>query len=626
MFNIYVANQKIDTLDTKGVVLNANIYDINNPSNIGLTFSNKIHLPKTANNVDIFGIYDEDIFYQTFEADVYDKTVHVIRGYIKVIEIGEYISIQITGIFKQLSENLKKPMYELDISSDDFIYNMTNYNLLKAATTGSWSWELADNRFLPSIMPLKATDYDDPNLAAFKPHYNVLELVTQIFKEEGLTVDISEVNSKLTNLRMLSNPKDFWIAFYQCTITSGTITASNPIPLSTTVYDFWWNASTMVNDFASLSTTNIFFTFPVSHLNYNVNNLKYILEIDINEAATLQVIRNYYSPFETKVVEEHFINKIGTVFTQEFDSDKTNQQTGVWFRFNINVTINRIRVIALASEKAMYLGNTIYSFKDGTSILNWQRYTLIPVWFYSLLEGLYVKTQYNLPDWTQLKFLKEVFKLMNISMQFEGTEVKLTHNVLNDFIDITNKIIKITPQKNNDIYAIKNYFKYLNDIGNYNLRLNSKTLEKTFIKSDTEGSDDYYITELTTNFYLGKVRLYNLTFPNNTNEDDRIEVENRFFLSNINDVSGIINASKKLLFDGLSFVDLYDDFYSSIYDYLQNSRIIVYEVKIDYNQFLAIIDKKKIYNSVLGRELTVIKISKFNPQTTTQLTAITREV
>jgi hypothetical protein len=243
-----------------------------------------------------------------------------------------------------------------------------------------------------------------------------------------------------------------------------------------------------------------------------------------------------------------------------------------------------------------------------------------------LLEGLYVKTRYNLPSWTQFELLQEVIQMFNLSLQFEGSIVKITHNVVDEFVNISDIIASRSPKTDNDIYAIRNHFKYNNsDSGNFILGYESETLEKNFVELKSDSSKDVVNSELASAFNLGNVKIYNLTNPVNTDVEDRISVEPRFLLAAANPFPAQINASKLLLFAGLSFADLYSEFYSTLYDFLQNSKSITYQAKLTYNKFLEILSKKGIYDEVLGRELTVLQINKFNPNRLTEIKAITRE-
>lgn len=634
MYKIYIDNKEIDTFNSDNIVVNAILFDISAPEKRGLKFSNKINLPKTANNIKVFEFYDNDLFYKEYVSDIYEDTIHVISGNVRVTGISEYITIQIVEVFKQISEDLKKPLYELDLGGSDFVFSLANYNTLKAATTGIWSWELFDCRTgmlkNPLFGPLDGPP--DPDLGLFRPSYIVLNLLEQIFTELGFTVDTSELDSIMSDLRMPSNHNNFWIAFYQCTFTSTSLTAGNPIPILLVGYDFYWEISARTNgDFDRMVTGTGFRMFPAAT---SVDNTKYAIEIDIEETAVLEV-RRTPTPFTgaADIIERHVINKTGVVVTQEFDHNVIGVDYQISFTFDINVTINKIVVVAMANEKEIYISDITHTWVDNTQVVYWSRQDQAPPNDYiSIIDGLYVKTRYNLPDWTQLEFLQELWKMFNLSITTEGNVVIIKHNSISDALDITGYISKRKQTKNNDVYAQRNYFKYNNEIvldvdkiANFTKEYDSKIVEKDFIQLESEASNDVvsyvgggYIT-------MGDMPVYDIQ-SSNTSTDDRISFGPRFFISNINPYPLLVNASKVLLFDGLSFVDLYADYYADYYDYLQNSKLITYNVKIGYPTFIQIINSGKIYDSVLGRELTVLTISKYNPDRLTTITAITREI
>ena len=632
MYNIYIDDKKIDTFNTDNIVINAILFDISKPENRGLKFSNIINLPKTERNVKVFGSFDNDIFNKEYRADIYEDSIHVIQGNVKVIEIGEYIKIQIVEIFKQISENLKKPLYELDLGGSDFIFSLANYNTLKAATTGIWSWELLDCRWGVArnvlIAPLLLAGELDPNLGYLRPSYIVLNLLEQIFTEQGLTLDTSNLDTILTDLRMPSNNDNFWIAFYQCTFTSTSLTAGNPIPILLIGFDFYWELPNRTNgDFDRMVTSTGFRMFPAAT---NVDNTKYAIEIDIEETAVLEV-RRTPTPFTgtADIIERHVINKTGVVVTQEFDHGEISVDYQISFTFDVDVTINKIVVVAMANEKEIYISDTTHTWIDNHQVTGWYRQDQSPPNHrISIVDGLYVKTRYNLPDWTQLEFLQELWKMFNLKISIEGDLVTLEHNELSDTVKINDYVTKRENLENNDVYAQRNYFNFSNEdenIGNFIKEFDSKIIEKDMLILESEASNDTVAVVGVGTITMAHMGVYNV-FSANTDEADRLSVGVRFLVSNTNSSPGLINASKVLLFDGLSFVDLYDTYYADYYDHLQDSKMIQYEAKINYATFINIINRGKLYDSILGRELTVLNISKYNANKLTTIIAITREI
>lgn len=625
MYKIYVNDIQIDTYNINNIVINALLFDISNPANRGVKSSNKIIIPKTANNIRIFEFYDEDIFSKTYKADIYDDTIHLIRGNVKITDIEDNITIQITESFKQISEDLKKPLYELDLTSADFTYGFAAYNTLHAATTGFFSWEVFDNRLgfsagvinFPAFLP-------DPHIGVFRPSYLVLNVVEKIFTELGYTVDSSELDSIVSDLRLISNADSFWIAFYQVTHVSTSLTAgvSLPLPLASggaATVDFIWD-NTANQDFDDIINPEI----KINSTGHFVDNTKFVIEIDIDEDAELLVIEKTGVAGTQITINRYAISKTGTVIVEGIEHSATKYFE---FQFNINVTINQIRVICLAEEAEIYASGPAHTWVDGTDLVNWTRFTGAAA-TNSLLDDFYVKAQYNLPDWTQLEFLQEFWNIFNIEFVIEGKSVILRHNTTNDFIEITDYITDTKKIGDNTLYAKFNKFGYNNDLFNFLKKYDAKTLEKDILKLKSDSSEQSIFFDLIPVF-PASVPVYTVTSPRNTNTADRLTVNERFLISEANATItiSIPNASEILLFDvGLSWIDLYDSYYTDRYNFLQDSKIITYRLKINYNIYSRILNLKKIYDKNLGRELTVLRINKYNPSRLTEIIAATKEI
>lgn len=623
MYSVYIDNKIIDTFNTDNIVLNAILFDISAPANRGLQFSNRINLPKTEKNIAVFKFFDNDVSHKEYTADIYEDTTHIICGTVKVIELVKYIQIQIVEVFKQVSENLKIPMYNLDLSDEDFIYNMTNYNIVKNNTTDCVSWELVDNRYNQAIDNIKGIVLD-PNISIFRPHFNVLNLIKKIFDDQGYTVDTSDLDTRIDDLRMLSNAQDFWIAFYQSTQTSTTLTAGVPLPMplsGASVQINWDEFSPFSKDFDPVFSTGFYILSAPDH---HVNNTKYVMEIDIDEEAEVSMIKRDFASSAYSVIEKFRVVEKGIFITKELEHEEFDGMV-IEFIFDVDITINQIRFIALAKESEIYITGAAWTWNDGSSLSGWKR---IPSSgpLIAMLDAFYFKAQYNLPDWTQFEFLKEVWTMLNVSIKIEGTEIIFKDNSLTDFVNITDYVVDRVSLKGNFEYARRNIFRYADDGSEHIKEYDAKINEKIFIEMKSDASEDAENEELTNPYSLGLARIYDKTSPINTEIDDRKQVNERFFLSTANDYPLEINADKKLIFEGLSFDDLYEDYYADYYDYLQDSKVMTYNIKIGYPTFINIINSGKIYDSILGRELTVLNISKYNSNKLTTIIAVTREI
>ncbi len=622
MFSIYIDGNKLDLLDSNNILINFTLQDLSNPSNRGVKFSNKIKLKNTANNVHLLGSLNSSIFKNEYEVDIYESSIHIIKGIAKVISTGSYVTLQIIDILKSTLEDLKKNMNELDLSDSDFVYNMTNYNLIKNDTANLMSWELTDNRVSTAIDNLKDTTLN-PNIAFFRPHYNALKLVVEIFNQAGFTVDVSQLDTMVSNLRLLSNAKNFWIAFYQVTHLNTTLTAGTKIPLpvsGTNVQYHWSGAYPTSKDFDSIQGNIIVLLTGSSHhltTNHYVDKTKFAIEVDIEEINVIMYAHG--------IDKEWVIDKKRIIITDEIEHSSS---INLSFTFNKSITINKLRVVALAKESEIYVSNIsspTHVWNDGTSIFEWYRtHTTNPK--VALLDGFYFKAQYNLPDWTQYDYLKEILTMFNISIELKGVDIKLVHNNIDTIVDITEYIRERAEYTNNTNYSKRNYFKYKNG-GKYVLEYTANNAEQIYVELKSDAGGNRTNDELTNPYNLAGANIYNVTTPANTEIKDREVINERFFLSETNDYPTEINADKKLMFgDSQLMTNLYGAYYSDVYDFLQNSKVVKYKVKLNYMMYKKVIDNKFIYDRVIGRNLTVLSVNKYNSNGLTEITAITREV
>ena len=619
MYKIYINNIQVDTYNLDNIILNTLLLDLSVPPNRSARFSNKIILPKTANNIRAFEFHDEDLFFKTYRADIYDDTIHVASGNVNVIEIKENITIQIVGEFKQLMDSLKKPMYELDIDSADFTYNLTNYTALLFATSGYMSWEIWDTRKNVNAGSILTAWYR----TLTRPCYLVLNLIEKIFEDAGYEVDISELDSIASDLRLISNAAAFWITFYQCTNVSSSLTAGVSLPLpiasagSVTV-DYIWD-TTANQDFDEPFGTFIN-VFDTGHF---IDNTKYIIEVDIDKTANIEI---YFRPIPGTAYNLQYTQEIKQTGTVFFDLEHLD--TGqLHIRFDIDVTINQIRVIGMASEKEIYISGTSHTWQDGSNLSGWSRTGAAPPTS-ALLDGFYVKAKYNLPDWTQYEFLKEFWSMLNINIEIFGSTVKLTHNTSINFINITDYISERGSLKNNKDYAEKNYFRYNSlELGSYTKEYTSNTLEKTLINLESDSTIDVDNLDSAVGVTaVAKTEIYSASTPGNTDPEDRLSINERFLVPLAQTITGHGTITQLLVFGDLAWSELYNDYYADYFDYLQNSRIIKYDLKLNYNVYQKILNARKIYDNALGRELTVLRINKYNPNKLTEIIAVTREI
>jgi len=181
--------------------------------------------------------------------------------------------------------------------------------------------------------------------------------------------------------------------------------------------------------------------------------------------------------------------------------------------------------------------------------------------------------------------------------------------------------------------AQNNFFKYTNDIdtdliydnfAEYNKSYDIDSIESSnLIEIPYSSSNDIYnIEKAGNNFNVIKIPLYNGI----TNiAEDRLQQSLRFFLISSNSTSidssyiGFFQASST---NNLNFNSLYSRFYANYYDYLQGSRLMTLTLKLTFAKWLEIRASGLIYYK--GNLLTVLQITKFNPNRLSEIKAIAR--
>ena len=227
MFSIYANSQKLDIYDLS-IITNILLYDITSPNKRGVTSSNSFTIPKTANNIFILDLFQDNVFDVNYEADLYDDTSHIMKGNLRIIDIGEKIKIIIVDLLKQFFEDIKKPLHELDLRTYDFTYGYAAYSSFEADVTGAFSFPSYDGRAIGNSVALYPIDITE-RLAHFRPSFNAKKILTEIIEQNGLTADFTNID--IDNLFLSSNAKDFLFTSYQQLTLPQTITFGTKLPI-----------------------------------------------------------------------------------------------------------------------------------------------------------------------------------------------------------------------------------------------------------------------------------------------------------------------------------------------------------------------------------------------------------
>ena len=615
MFNIYVNSQKLDVYDLS-IITNNLLYDVTAPDKRGVTSSNSFTIPKTANNILILDLFQENVFDVNYESDLYDDTVHILKGNLRIIDIGEKIKIIIVDLLKQFFEDIKKPLHELDLRSYDFTYGYAAYSSLESDVSGAFSFPSYDGRAIGNSVDLYPID-ESQRLAHFRPSFNAKRILTEIIEQNGLTADLTNID--IDSLFLSSNAKDFLFTSYQQLTLPQTISFGTRVPI------FAVTGTGRTIEFNN--STDIMTVLVVGDSEFNlsrIENIKFGLEIDIDEDAYLIVQDRFAATSTFQEIERHRVNKTARIITSILEKGETNDRR-ISFIFDKEVTVNSIRLFDLCSEVDLYLYGTGFNFSGGGNLDGW---TITRTPTVAMLDGWKIKTEYNLPQWTQKQFFDDVLKMNNLSYDMTGNILSLKYTRGGTAYDITDKIASRSGF-GRVVLAQNNFFKFEEDgdvSSDFKLVLDivNASLDKTLIQLRSSASGNIINDELPSDFELLKLSIYGLSSSTNVNEEDRKILNHRFYSIEAIDDPGNSDATNKCLFD-LFFEDLYNDNYSQIFDFVLNAKTITYNAKITQFDYIKIKETGVIYDKVIGRELTVLQINKFNVNRLTEIKAITRE-
>lgn len=614
MFNIYVNEKKVDLI-SQSLVLNETLFNIANPSQRNVLFSNDIALAKTSNNIEIFSLLSDNVLDLTYEAKIYWKTVLVNDSVVRIKSINKTtFKIQSLDSLSEFYNNIDKRLYELDFSADDYYFLYTTYTSLRTDLTKSIFWPVVDNRGYGLASSEKLIDGTlAPDLQYFRHSYLVKNVLSEIITNQGYLADLSILTNDLC---VTSNHKNFYFTDYQFAYVGQAVTQGNyPTNAGGTL------EITSQNNF--LQAVGLFEWLLIA------TPSKFAIEIVLEEDAYLQILKRDITGVTPYVAETHFVDGSARIV---LDTYEAGNQIGI--QFDRDVTITSLKFISLINEVDYYTATGIIWTNGDTGVVGWER-DAIGLPYKYLLEDYYIKSSYNLPDKTQKDFVLEFFKLYNMYFELIDGTITLKQNELGNAIPITLAIEPLDVGKIN--LSQNNFLKYTNDVSTDRIYPNFAEYNKTYdneskVESDlievkTSASIDVRNTDqVGDEFNVVKIPIYNGV----TNiADDRLQQSMRFFLLDDSIAGTSIAADYQGIFqmgltNNLSFENLYSRFYADYYDYINNAKLKTTLPKLSFYDWLQIRASGKVYYD--GREYTVLQINKFNPDRLTELKVISREV
>jgi hypothetical protein len=153
----------------------------------------------------------------------------VFSGICKLLNFNEnkeYEVQLIDGSF-DLFENLKNKLNALDLESSDFVFNTTNYNVLKVLNSSVFIWSASsmhENKIL-------ANNILSGNLAYSRPYFSGKRLIESMFSANGWIYELGVNCESFDNFIISANNEFLFTSFekaFNSSLATGNIDLSNP--------------------------------------------------------------------------------------------------------------------------------------------------------------------------------------------------------------------------------------------------------------------------------------------------------------------------------------------------------------------------------------------------------------
>jgi len=633
MFRITVNGNELDLSDPKSIVLNEEVFNLTKPNLKTVSYTNRIVLPRTANNARTLNILSQERYSAAFDSIVYYKSVSMVRGKARITGVTkDDITIQITDELRDFWLLTQSPLYEMDLSSWDFTFNRTAFTTYRVNTVSNlWLWTaiyFKDPILWGGINNLDLYNYPtglgftagQTDLGVSRPCYRVSQVLKEIITHNGFQHDLDDVEDIIDDLVLTSNAEDFLFTDMQEKF-NGVITAGSFLDYIDST------AEHGIRNFFSVTGT----TLTTLKLQ---SKLAFTGKLTGNEVTEMILSSRVSGVTAYSDARYLIIGEDVNIITDLFEPG-----TEVKISFTDDVTLASFRVVGLTNEVDLY---TYAGTIDGTgTIEGWYLNPNGPTAYTEMLKSYYIKAQFNLPNWTQFQFIAEVSKLFNLQFESVGGTIKVTFKKdVNKFSKATySNLDDLVEANKTEIHDILEYkFKDDDPLGNFKIRYDNPNLKNevlTIVEMSTDVTKDREVPGEP--MKMASVPIYKILASGaNTNADDRAILNHRFLFIDTRDIAPAANLTEMVTqgyYDNtsptgvandksLAMKQLYDLYYSFIYENLSKALKIEFSKKITYSQFKRLVQDKVIYIEQYGLYFYVLSVSKFNPLTKSTIKGI----
>lgn len=599
-YTIEISGEELETDSDFQFIMNAFVLDLENITKRGVSSSNNFIIANTGvNNVLLESpantLINRGVQLETsFEAVVKEKGALVAQGRLFVKEIirkknkTSSFKCQFIDNSKNFYELINRPLFDLDTSEFDFVYNQASYDTLKSDTGSLFIWALS-NMGLGVSNVLKDT----------RPMIKVNVLMNKIISETGYNGNINTIADgyagDISNICETANHEDFKVSDFEYLFENKIFVGAD--------IDYGDGTSQTANIFTSLVGG-----FPETS---DVKQ-KWVIKGSItpNTNGAIIVSDGTRSEQKTFFQNDTFINFI----TDDFDPDSS-----IVISVEGSLKLNNVRVFNLVSELSLA---EFYNLSDPLAF--WETANGNGI---SVLTDWKVKADFNLPSLLQKTYFQRMitfyFAIVTTKDLVREIEFALLRNLsqFNAF-DLTPHVLDVGSISGGNSFGKRNLMEYSNDtdevsdtIGGFLFESPQKKEDtvKTFLKSFYSASLNVVISNVT----YGKMKIYiDASADNRSNM--RGQVSKRLF--SIQNKSTTSIAS----FSFIEMNNIYSNYFESLIKPLLVTRIVPVEVLIDFTIFRQILRSVVVQidgiNGVSTNYFIVLNISKFSINTRTKIT------
>jgi len=562
MAQIEINNTEIE-LGTNRIVLNKESFSVENWESKKIDFSESLTVPR-INFMKLNTLYD---FKYKENGSIVFIGIAILLSETKteseIILLDNSISL-----FDSMNENLNK----LELDSQDFVFNLTEYAAKKVLNSSIWLWSAANNH----TEKILSKNILSNNLAFSRPFFSCKRLLELIFDVKKWTFETSLKSELLNKLIISSNHETFYFTSYEKTFNE-TIVNTGLSLIELDSYSF-------------IKTDSIISTYTLS-LNYKTN-IRFRGYITSDSEQILQIVAT--SSAATNSETQNFtINKGRNYYdftSNDFETVDPTYDLDFNFVGSGSLVLENFRIYTLINE--IDFGNI--SAANFTDFL--------------------IKTYDNIPNISQKELFKNCLNSIGGLFKTDSLRKKININSLGELsklssLDWSNKFIENSEKKVSlDSFGKNNYFNY-NNKENSNLGRGLFTIENdTLINSKIVFSSIFGACSevlINTNS-ISDFAVYNDT--------ERINTFN-CIISYYENVAAYSIAR----FNLLNGNNILIDYYKNITQAVQNGEILEVEIILNNSDFFNFDFTRTIYIKSLKATFYILKINNYIHNTQCEL-------